>query len=110
MPSRRVNGSVRSEALIKRVVQVLQGRSDDPRSTGSTGRDLELSSFEVLGDRRGDRRLWSLSGVDVVGGRGSEPESVRGSRSCEEDKGEKSTEKETSYILNWRSRPFRCSR
>ena len=30
VPPRRVNGSVRSEALIKRVVQVLQGRSDDP--------------------------------------------------------------------------------
>jgi len=55
MPPRGVDRSVRSKALIKRVVQVLQGRSDDPRSTGGTGRDLELSSFEVLGDGRGDR-------------------------------------------------------
>ena len=86
-----MNRSVRSEALVKRIVQVLQGRSDDPRSTGGTGRDLELSGFEVLSDGRRNRRLWSLSGIDVVGGRGSEPESVRRSRSCEGDEDEKST-------------------
>jgi hypothetical protein len=91
VPPRRVNRGVRSEALVECIVQVLQGRSDDPRSTGRTGGDLELSRFEVLSDGRGNRRLWSLSGVDVVGGRGREPESVRGSGSYEGDEGEKST-------------------
>ena len=88
-----MNRSVRSQTLVKRVVQILQGRSDDPRSTRGTGRDLELSGFEVLSDGRGNRRLWSLSGVDVVGGRSGEPESIRGSGSCEGDEGEKSAEK-----------------
>ena len=75
--------------MVKRIVQVLQGRSDDPRSTRGTGSDFELSRFEVLSNGRRNRRLWSLSGVDVVGGRGGEPESVRGSGSCEGDEGEK---------------------
>ena len=100
VPPRRVNRSVRGEALVKRIVQVLQGCSDDPRSTGGTGCYLELSSFEVLGDGRRNRRLWSLSGVDEVGGRGSEPESVRGSRSCEDDQGKKSMEAEKRVICS----------
>ena len=82
MPPRRVNRNVRSQALVERVVQVLQSRSDDPRSTSGTGGDLELSGFEVLSDGRGNGGLWSLSGVDVVGRGRSEPERVRGSRSC----------------------------
>jgi len=92
VPPRRMNRSVRGEALVKRIVQVLQGRGDDPRSTGGAGRDLELSGFEVLSDGRRNRRLRSLSGVDVVGRRGSEPESVRSSRCCEGDEGEKNME------------------
>ena len=66
MPPRRMNRGVRGEALVKRIVQVLQCRSDDPRSTSGTRRDLELSGFEVLGDGRRNRRLRSLSGLNVV--------------------------------------------
>ena len=55
VPSRRVNGSVWSQALVERVVQVLQGRSDNPRSTSGTGGDLERPGFEILSDGRGNR-------------------------------------------------------
>jgi len=85
MPPRRVNRNVRSQALVERVVQVLQSRSDDSRSTSGTGGDLELSGFEVLSDGRGNGGLWSLSGVDVVGGGRGEPERVRGSGSCRDN-------------------------
>lgn len=73
--------------MVKRVVQVLQGGGDDPRPSSGTGGNLELSGLEVLSDRRRDRGLRSLSGVDVVRGGGSEAERIRGSRSC--DEGEK---------------------
>jgi len=85
MPSRRVNRSVGSQALVKRMVQVLQGRSDDPRPTSGAGSDLEVSRFEIFSDGRGDGGLWSFPRVDVVGGGCSEPERVRGSGSCEGD-------------------------
>jgi len=52
MPPRRVERSVGSQALVKREVQVLQGGSDDPRSTSGTGSDFEVSGFEVLSDGR----------------------------------------------------------
>ena len=42
MPPRRMNRGVRSEALVKDIVQVLQVRSDDPRSIGGVSGDLEL--------------------------------------------------------------------
>jgi len=77
VPPRGVGGIGRAQALIERVVQTLQRRGDDPRPTGGTGRDLEFSGLEVLSDGRGDRGLWSLSGVDVVGGGGRETEGVR---------------------------------
>jgi len=83
MPPRRVDRSVGSQALVKRMVQVLQGRSDDPRSTSRAGRDLELSGFEVLNDGGGNGGLRSFPGVYVVGGGCSEPERVCGSGSCE---------------------------
>ena len=73
--------------MVERVVQVLQGRSDDPRSTSGAGSDLELSCFEILGDGRGDGGLRSFPGIDVVGGGCSEPERVCSSRSCEGDEG-----------------------
>ena len=80
--------SVGSQALVKRKVQVLQGRSDDPRSASGTSRDLEFSCLEVLGDGRRDGGLWSFSGVDVVGRGGRETEGVDGAGSCEDDKSE----------------------
>ena len=82
VPPRRTNRGVRSEVLIKRIVQVLQNRSDDPRSTGGVGGDLELSSFEALSDGR-NRRPSSLSGLDVVWRKGGETEGICGSGSCE---------------------------
>ena len=93
VPPRRVKRSVWSQALVERKVQVLQRRSDDPRSTSGTGSDLELSSLEVLGDRRGNGGLRSLPWVDVVGGGGREAERVRSSGSCKDDESEKSTRK-----------------
>ena len=84
VPPRRVNRCVRSEALVERIVQILQGRGDDPRSTSGAGGDLELSCFEVLCDGRRNRRLRSLSRQDVVWGRGGETESVCGSRGYED--------------------------
>lgn len=74
-------------------MQVLQGRGDNPRSTGGTSGDLELSGFDILSDGRGNGGLWSLPGVDVVGRGSSEAERVRGSGSCEDGESEKSTEK-----------------
>ena len=50
VPPRRMDRSVGSQALVKRMVQVLQRRGDDPRSTSRAGSDLELSSCEVFGD------------------------------------------------------------
>ena len=87
VPPRRVNRGVRSEALVERIVQVLQSRGDDPRSTSGASGDLELSCFEVLGDGRRNRRLWSLSGQDVVWRRGGETESVCSSGSYEDHGG-----------------------
>ena len=88
MPPRRMDRSVGSQALIKRMVQVLQGRGDDPRSTSGAGSDLELSRLEVFSDGRGDGGLWSFPRVDVVGGGRSEPERIRGSGSCGDDESE----------------------
>ena len=85
--------SVGSQALVERKVQVLQCRSDDPRSTSGTGSDLELSRLEVLGDRRGNGGLRALPWVDVVSGGGREAERVCGSGSCNASKSEKSTRK-----------------
>jgi len=93
MPPRGVDRSVGSQTLVKRVVQVLQGRGDDPRSTSGASSDLELSGCEILSDGRGNRGLWPFPRVDVVGRGRREPESVRGSRSCEGDESEKSTRK-----------------
>ena len=45
----------RSEVLVRSLVQVLQGRGDDPRSTNGAGVNLELSGFEVLSDGRRNR-------------------------------------------------------
>ena len=93
VPSPSVKRSVGSQALVERKVQVLQCRSDDPRSTSGTGSDLELSSLEVLGDGGGNGGLRSLPWVDVVGGGGREAERVGGSRSCKGDESGKSTRK-----------------
>jgi hypothetical protein len=93
VPPRRVKRSVGSQALVERKVQILQRRSDDPRSTSGTGSDLELSRLEVLGDGGGNGGLRSLSWVDEVGGRGGEAERVRSSGSCKDDESEKSTRK-----------------
>ena len=82
VPPRRTNRGVRSEVLVKRIVQVLQDRSDDPRLTSGVGGDLELSSFEALSDGR-NRRPSSLSGLDVVWRKGGQTEGVCGSGSCE---------------------------
>ena len=80
VPPRRINRGVRSEVLVKRIVQALQGRSDDLRSTSGTGGDLELPSFEALSDGR-NLRLSSLPGLDVVRRRGGETDRVCGSGS-----------------------------
>ena len=98
--------------MVEGVVQVLQGGGRDPRSASGTRGDFEFSRFEILGDGRGNRRLRSLSGVDVVGGGGCEAESVRGSRSYKSAPGirETSMEKVAGGSLNWRSHPFRRSR
>jgi len=83
MPPRRVNRSVGRQSLVEGMVQVLQGRSDNPRSTGGTGRNLELSCLEVLGDGGGNGGLRSLSRVDEVGRGSREAESIYGSWSGE---------------------------
>ena len=73
-------------------MQVLQDRGDDPRST--SGVDLELSGLEVLSDGRRNRRLWSLSGLDIAWRRGGKTERVCGPGSREDRGGEKSVRTE----------------
>ena len=73
VPPRRVGRGVQSEALIKGIAQVLQARSDDPRSAAGVGGDLELwkrksttavaflagYNFILEGRRRNRKSLWS---------------------------------------------------
>ena len=85
VPPRPTNRGFRSEVLVNRLVQVLQGRSDGLQFTSGIGGDLELSSFEILSGGRRNRRLSSPSRLDVVWRRRHETERLCISGSYEDN-------------------------
>ena len=107
VPPQRMNRGVRSKALVKRIVQILQRNRDDPRSASGSGGDLGLSGFEDLCDGGRNLGLWSLSRPDVVQRRGGEIERVCGSGSCEDRGGGKSVLVGKWWGLNWKNHLFR---